>query len=64
MPLNNCYFSTNLKGLEKSVTRYFFDVETWFCMVMNMYNKKKKLRTRAITFVFFGFSSQKMAFFP
>ncbi|OXU26920.1 hypothetical protein TSAR_002574 [Trichomalopsis sarcophagae] len=29
-----------------------------------MYNKKKRLRTRALTFVFFGFSNQKMAFFP
>ncbi|OXU30975.1 hypothetical protein TSAR_010068 [Trichomalopsis sarcophagae] len=32
MQLNNGYFSTNLKGLENSVTRHFFDVGTWFCM--------------------------------
>ncbi|OXU18651.1 hypothetical protein TSAR_000354, partial [Trichomalopsis sarcophagae] len=36
MPLNNGYFSTNLKGLENSVTRHFFDVGTWFCMVLNI----------------------------
>ncbi|OXU23256.1 hypothetical protein TSAR_010851 [Trichomalopsis sarcophagae] len=41
MPLNNGYFSTNLKGLDNSVTRHFFDVGTWFCVVLNMYNKKK-----------------------
>ncbi|OXU30083.1 hypothetical protein TSAR_014673 [Trichomalopsis sarcophagae] len=64
MPLNNGYFSTNWKGLENSVTRHFFDVGTWFCMVLNMYDKKKKLRECAPTFVFFGFSNQKMAFFP
>ncbi|OXU19927.1 hypothetical protein TSAR_009956 [Trichomalopsis sarcophagae] len=28
MPLNNGYFSTNLKGIENSVTRHFFDVGT------------------------------------
>ncbi|OXU17902.1 hypothetical protein TSAR_000232 [Trichomalopsis sarcophagae] len=33
-------------------------------MDLNMYNKKKKLRECALTFVFFGFSKQKMAFFP
>ncbi|OXU18261.1 hypothetical protein TSAR_011736 [Trichomalopsis sarcophagae] len=41
MPLNYGYFSTNLKGLENSVTRHFFDVGTWFYVVLNMYNKKK-----------------------
>ncbi|OXU17009.1 hypothetical protein TSAR_010737 [Trichomalopsis sarcophagae] len=44
MLLNNGYFSTNLKGLENSVTRHFFDFGTSFCMVLNMYNKKKKLQ--------------------
>ncbi|OXU29490.1 hypothetical protein TSAR_012948 [Trichomalopsis sarcophagae] len=63
MPLNKGYFSTDLKGLENSVTRHFFDVGTWFCMVLNMYNKKKKLRKCTLTFVFFSFSNQKMAFF-
>ncbi|OXU31179.1 hypothetical protein TSAR_009421 [Trichomalopsis sarcophagae] len=63
MPLNNGYFSTNSKGLENSVTRHFFDVGMWFCIVLNMYNKNK-LRARALTFVFFGFFNQKMAFFP
>ncbi|OXU22089.1 hypothetical protein TSAR_008163 [Trichomalopsis sarcophagae] len=43
MPLNNGYFSTNLRGLQNSVTRHFYDVGTWFCMFLNMYNKKKKL---------------------
>ncbi|OXU27640.1 hypothetical protein TSAR_000466 [Trichomalopsis sarcophagae] len=43
MPLNNGYFSTNLKGLENSATRHFFDVGPWFCIVLNMYNKKKKV---------------------
>ncbi|OXU21445.1 hypothetical protein TSAR_010434 [Trichomalopsis sarcophagae] len=32
-------------------------------MVLNMYNKKKKLQECALTFVFFGFFNQKMAFF-
>ncbi|OXU28603.1 hypothetical protein TSAR_005363 [Trichomalopsis sarcophagae] len=32
-------------------------------MVLNMYNKKKKLRECAPTFVSFGFSNQKMALF-
>ncbi|OXU28799.1 hypothetical protein TSAR_005480 [Trichomalopsis sarcophagae] len=29
-------------GLKNSVTRHFFDVGTWFCLVLNMYNKRKK----------------------
>ncbi|OXU18476.1 hypothetical protein TSAR_011294 [Trichomalopsis sarcophagae] len=40
MTFNNGYFSTNLRGLQNSVTRHFFDVRTWFCMVLNMHNKK------------------------
>ncbi|OXU28798.1 hypothetical protein TSAR_005479 [Trichomalopsis sarcophagae] len=42
----------NLKSLENSITRHFFDIRTWFCIVLNMYNKKKKLRARAQPFVF------------
>ncbi|OXU22338.1 hypothetical protein TSAR_008905 [Trichomalopsis sarcophagae] len=27
----------------RRMQRYFFDVGTWFCMVLNIYNKKKKV---------------------
>ncbi|OXU31585.1 hypothetical protein TSAR_010247, partial [Trichomalopsis sarcophagae] len=65
IPLNNGYYSTNVKGLKCSVTRIFFDVGTWFCMVLSMYNKKKKFAgVCPKTCFFFGFSNQKMAFFP
>ncbi|OXU26778.1 hypothetical protein TSAR_009887 [Trichomalopsis sarcophagae] len=64
MPLNNVYFSTNLKGLENSVTRYFFDVGTWFCIVLNVYNKKKKATDACPNIFFFSLSNEKMALFP
>ncbi|OXU22703.1 hypothetical protein TSAR_008533 [Trichomalopsis sarcophagae] len=53
MPLNNDYFSTNLKGLENGVTRNFLDVGTWFCMVLNMYNKRKKVAGMCLNICFF-----------
>ncbi|OXU23628.1 hypothetical protein TSAR_016261 [Trichomalopsis sarcophagae] len=62
MLLNNGYFLTNLKGQENSVTRHFFAVGTWFCMVLNMYNKKKKVSGVCPNICFFVFSNQKMAF--
>ncbi|OXU25394.1 hypothetical protein TSAR_002799 [Trichomalopsis sarcophagae] len=61
MPLNNGYFSTNLKGLENSVTRHFFDVGTRFCVVLNMCNKKKKVFPP--TFVFFSVSPTRKLHF-
>ncbi|OXU22706.1 hypothetical protein TSAR_008536 [Trichomalopsis sarcophagae] len=64
MPLNNDYFSTNLKGVENSVTRHFLDVGTYFCMVLNMFNKRKKVAGVCPNICFFGFSNQKMVFFP
>ncbi|OXU16716.1 hypothetical protein TSAR_012013 [Trichomalopsis sarcophagae] len=55
MPLNNDYFLTNLKGLKNSVTRHFFDVGTWFCIVLNMYNQKKKVAGACPNICFFRF---------
>ncbi|OXU23535.1 hypothetical protein TSAR_005513 [Trichomalopsis sarcophagae] len=56
MPLINGYFSTNLKGLKNSVTRHFFDVGTWFYMVINMHNKKKKSHGSVPEHLFFSIS--------
>ncbi|OXU16369.1 hypothetical protein TSAR_014697 [Trichomalopsis sarcophagae] len=53
MPLNTGYFLTISTGLENSVTRHFFDVGTWFYMVLNMYNKKKKSCGRVLRHLFF-----------
>ncbi|OXU20135.1 hypothetical protein TSAR_010445 [Trichomalopsis sarcophagae] len=63
MLLNNGYFSTNLKGLENSVTRHFFDVGTWFCMVLNMYNKKKSYKS-VPQYLFFSVSPTRKWHFP
>ncbi|OXU21219.1 hypothetical protein TSAR_005389 [Trichomalopsis sarcophagae] len=64
MPLNNGYFSTNLKGLENSVTRYLFDVGTWFRMVLNIYNKKKKVAGVYPNICFFRFLQPENGIFP
>ncbi|OXU20871.1 hypothetical protein TSAR_004350 [Trichomalopsis sarcophagae] len=64
MTLNNGYFSTNLKGLENSVTRHFFDVGTWFCMVLNMYNKNKKVSGVCLNIYFFRFLRPENGIFP
>ncbi|OXU31789.1 hypothetical protein TSAR_009457 [Trichomalopsis sarcophagae] len=52
MTLNSGYFTTILEGLENSVTRHFFDVGTWFCMirvVSRSYVQRKRVRRGAIT---------------
>ncbi|OXU18120.1 hypothetical protein TSAR_011771 [Trichomalopsis sarcophagae] len=64
MPLNHRYFSTNLQGLENSVTRQFFDVGTWFCIVLNMYNKKKKVAGACPNICFIRFLQPKNDIFP
>ncbi|OXU21218.1 hypothetical protein TSAR_005388, partial [Trichomalopsis sarcophagae] len=64
IPLNNDYFSTNLKGLENSVTRHFFDVGTWFCMVLNMYNKTKKVAGVCPNIRFIRFLQSENGIFP
>ncbi|OXU17903.1 hypothetical protein TSAR_000233, partial [Trichomalopsis sarcophagae] len=56
MPLNNGYFSTKVKGLENSVIKHFFDIGTWFCMVLNMYNKNKKVAGVCLNICFFSVS--------
>ncbi|OXU19067.1 hypothetical protein TSAR_012063 [Trichomalopsis sarcophagae] len=50
MPLNNSFFPTNLKNLRNNVTRNFFGVGAWFCIVLNLYNKKKKLAGASYSF--------------
>ncbi|OXU28118.1 hypothetical protein TSAR_012677 [Trichomalopsis sarcophagae] len=40
MPLNNDYFSMNFSSRGNSVTRHFFSIGTWFCIILNMYNWK------------------------
>ncbi|OXU18262.1 hypothetical protein TSAR_011737 [Trichomalopsis sarcophagae] len=64
MSLNNGYFSTNLKGLKNSVTRHFSILERGFCMVLNMYSKKKKVAGVCPNICLFRFLQPENSIFP
>ncbi|OXU19749.1 hypothetical protein TSAR_015145 [Trichomalopsis sarcophagae] len=53
-----------MKGRENSVTRHYFDVGTWFCMVLNMYNKKRKVVGVCPNICFFSVSPTRKWHFP